>query len=193
MRPWASVEPGRCPWRCVLPCEAICVPSSRILISVFWWPSGSPLGLATTSCAATDTSPLNLSSRAEGSAKTRKRICFGNTTHAPSRGEVERIVSNVIAFWASDVRSCALRQWLRGGGAPGRLHKKLRKWDLKCLSQPVQKIDRGVLRLPFQAADVGAVDPGVIGEPLLRNSAFDADPRIRLAGLGGGALLTRAI
>jgi hypothetical protein len=56
------------------------------------------------------------------------------------------------------------------------LREKLRERDFKRFCQSVQKVDCRILRLPFQPADVRAVDSGVISETLLGDLAFDADP-----------------
>jgi len=113
---WASIEWGRCSWRGVLPCETICVPSLRILISICWWPSGSPLDQRQHQVLALPRARGSCHCGREGSVESRRRICLGDTTHAPFRGEVERIVSNFMASCASAVRSCvpAATDWHPG-------------------------------------------------------------------------------
>jgi hypothetical protein len=54
-----------------------------------------------------------------------------------------------------------------------RYFEKVRQGDLKRRGQPVQYINRRVLFFPFQAANVGPIDAGIIGKPLLRQASPD--------------------
>ncbi|MGL3104118.1 hypothetical protein [Bradyrhizobium sp. BR 1432] len=40
----------------------------------------------------------------------------------------------------------------------------------------VEKINRRAFRLPLKTGDVGAVNPGIVSQFLLRNTAFQTDP-----------------
>jgi hypothetical protein len=56
---------------------------------------------------------------------------------------------------------------------PARRLEELGKRHLKRCRQTVQQVNGGVLRLPFQAADIRTVNFGITGQTLLREAALD--------------------
>lgn len=58
----------------------------------------------------------------------------------------------------------------------GWLDKKFRQMNIKRCRDTVENIDCRVLRLLLNTAHIGAVNPGIVRQSLLRNTAIYADP-----------------
>ncbi|MGY4281509.1 hypothetical protein ACVWXO_000729 [Bradyrhizobium sp. LM2.7] len=58
----------------------------------------------------------------------------------------------------------------------GWLDEKFRHMNVKRCRDTVEKINRRVLRLLLNTAHIGAVNVGIVRQPLLRNTAIYADP-----------------
>jgi hypothetical protein len=77
--------------------------------------------------------------------------------------------------WGSR-RFAPFREGFRRRGASGRYNEKLRNGNAESLCEAVQKIDGGIFSLPLKASNICAIDVRIVGEPLLRNPALNADP-----------------
>lgn len=64
-----------------------------------------------------------------------------------------------------------LGQRLRSLLALGRLNEQFSDAHAQQVRQPIQQIDGRVSLLPLDLTDVGAINPGVGGKPLLRHAA----------------------
>jgi hypothetical protein len=87
-----------------------------------------------------------------------------------------RLSSNSELFPRGSRRFAPFREGFRRRGPSGRYNEKLRNGNAESLCEAVQKIDGGILSLPLQAPDIGSINVGIVGEPLLRNPALNADP-----------------
>lgn len=56
------------------------------------------------------------------------------------------------------------------------LNEQLGQMNIQCFRDTIEKIDCRVCRLPVETAHIGTIDPGIVRQLLLRDTAIYADP-----------------